>query len=262
MIPDYRIVLFDQRGCGLYPNASLDANTTWHLVADMERLRETLGIERWQLFGGSWGSTLALAYAETHPQRVEALILRGIFLMRRAELEWFYQEGCSWIFPDEFAAYQSQIPPAERGDMIAAYHKLVRHADPQIRLAAAKAWSVWEGSTLALLQDEERIRHFGADAYALAFARIECHYFVNGGFFASDDQLLADAGRIGAIPGTIVHGRYDVITPAKNAWDLKRAWPIAELRIVPDAGHAMSEPGITHELISATRRYSRAPAET
>lgn len=260
---DYRIVLFDQRGCGRStPNASLDANTTWHLVADMELLRGTLGIERWQLFGGSWGSTLALAYAETHPERVEALILRGIFLMRRAELDWFYQEGCSWIFPDEFAAYQSQIPPAERGDMIAAYHKLVTHADPQIRLAAAKAWSVWEGSTLALLQDEERIRHFGADAYALAFARIECHYFVNGGFFASDNQLLADAGRIGAIPGTIVHGRYDVITPAKNAWDLKRAWPIAELRIVPDAGHAMSEPGITHELISATRRYSRAPAET
>jgi len=259
----YRIVLFDQRGCGRsIPNASLDANTTWHLVADMELLREGLGIERWQLFGGSWGSTLALAYAETHPERVEALILRGIFLLRRAELEWFYQEGCSWIFPDEFAAYQSHIPPAERGDMIAAYYKRVTHADPQIRLAAAKAWSIWEGSTLALLQDEERIRHFGAGAYALAFARIECHYFVNAGFFATDDQLLAHAGRIGNIPGTIVHGRYDVITPAKNAWDLKRAWPIAELRIVPDAGHAMSEPGITHELITATRRYSRTPAET
>lgn len=257
----YRIVLFDQRGCGRsLPNASLDANTTWHLVADMERLRLTLGVERWQLFGGSWGSTLALAYAETHPERVEALILRGIFLLRRAELEWFYQEGCSWIFPDEFAAYQSQIPPAERGDMIGAYYKLVTHADPEIRLAAAKAWSIWEGSTLALLQDEERIRHFGADAYALAFARIECHYFINSGFFDTDDQLLANAGRIGNIPGTIVHGRYDVITPAKNAWDLKRAWPIADLRIVPDAGHAMSEPGITHELITATRRYSRTPA--
>ncbi len=254
----YRIVLFDQRGCGRStPNASLEANTTWHLVADMERLRETLGIERWQLFGGSWGSTLALAYAETHPERVDSLILRGIFLVRRAELEWFYQEGCSWIYPDAFAAYEAQIPPAERGDMIAAYHRRLTDPDPQIRIAAAKAWSVWEGSTLSLLQDVERIRQFGADAYALAFARIECHYFVNGGFFDSDDQLLANAGRLSGIPGTIVHGRYDVVTPLKNAWDLKRVWPRADLRIVADAGHAMSEPGVAHELVSATRRHRR-----
>ncbi len=254
----YRIILFDQRGCGRStPNASLDANTTWHLVADMERLREHLQIARWQLFGGSWGSTLALAYAETHPQRVESLILRGIFLVRRAELEWFYQEGCSWIYPDAFAPYQEVIPPAERGDMIAAYYRRLTDSDPRVRLAAAKAWSVWEASTLSLLQDVERIRNFGADAYALTFARIECHYFINGGFFASDDQLLADAGRLQGIPGTIVHGRYDVVTPVKNAWDLKRVWPTAELRIVADAGHAMSEIGIAHELVSATRRHRR-----
>ncbi|MFA5899653.1 MAG: prolyl aminopeptidase [Hyphomicrobium sp.] len=254
----YRIILFDQRGCGRSsPNASLDANTTWHLVADMERLRETLGIDRWQLFGGSWGSTLALAYAETHPDRVESLVLRGIFLVRRAELLWFYQEGCSWIYPDAFAAYQSAIPPEERGDMIAAYHRRLTDPDPRLRVAAAKAWSIWEGSTLSVLQDPERIRQFGADAYALAFARIECHYFINGGFFARDDQLLADAGRLRDIPGTIIHGRYDVVTPMKNAWDLKQAWPTAELRIVADAGHAMSEPGIAHELVAATRRHRR-----
>ncbi len=259
----YRIILFDQRGCGRStPNASLEANTTWHLVADMERLREHLQIERWQLFGGSWGSTLALAYAQTHPHRVESLILRGIFLVRRAELAWFYQEGCSWIYPEAFAAYQEVIPPAERGDMVAAFYRRLTGTDPQARLAAAKAWSVWEAATLSLLQDAERIRHFGADAYALAFARIECHYFINGGFLASDDQLLADAGRLHGIPGTIVHGRYDVVTPVKNAWDLKGAWPGAELRIVADAGHAMSEPGIAHELVSATRRHRRGQAGT
>jgi proline iminopeptidase len=257
----YRIILFDQRGCGRStPYASLEANTTWHLVADMERLRQALGIERWQVFGGSWGSTLALAYAQTHPDRVESLILRGIFLLRRSELDWFYQQGCSWIYPDAFAAYEGVIPPAERGDMIAAYHKRLIHADADVRLAAAKAWSVWEGSTLSLLQDAERIRQFGADAYALAFARIECHYFVNAGFFDTDGQLLTNAGRLGDIPGTIVHGRYDVVTPLRNAWDLKQAWPNAELRIVADAGHAMSEPGITHELVSATRRHGRASA--
>jgi proline iminopeptidase len=252
----YRIILFDQRGCGRStPNASIEANTTWHLVADMERLREALHVERWQLFGGSWGSTLALAYAETHPERVTSLILRGIFLVRRAELEWFYQQGCSWIYPDAFAVYESVIPPAERGDMISAYHKRLTNPDPQVRLNAAKAWSVWEGSTLSLLQDPERMRNFGADAYAIAFARIECHYFVNAGFFASDGQLLTDAARLRDIPGTIIHGRYDVVTPVKNAWDLKAAWPSAELRIVADAGHAMSESGITHELVSATRRH-------
>ena len=257
----YRIILFDQRGCGRStPHASLEANTTWHLVADMERLREALGVERWQVFGGSWGSTLALAYAETHPQRVTGLILRGIFLVRRAELEWFYQEGCSWIYPDAFAAYRDVIPPEERGDMIAAYHRRLTHPEADVRLAAAKAWSVWEASTLSLLPDAERIRNFSADAYALAFARIECHYFINGGFLRCDDQLLADAGRLAGIPGTIVHGRYDVVTPLKNAWDLKHAWPEVDLRIVPDSGHAMSEPGVAHELVSATRRHRTTPS--
>jgi proline iminopeptidase len=255
----YRIILFDQRGCGRStPHASLDSNTTWHLVADMERLREHLGIARWQLLGGSWGSTLALAYAETHPERVSQLILRGVFLLRRAELLWFYQEGCSWLFPEAFAAYQSLIAPADRGDMIAAYHKLVTGEDAALRLAAAKAWSVWEGSTLSLLPDPERIKRFGADEYALAFARIECHYFVNGGFFETDGQLLANAGSIQDIPGTIVHGRYDACTPVKSAWDLKQAWSKADLRIVPDAGHTMTEPGIAHELIAATLRYRSA----
>ena len=253
----YRIILFDQRGCGRsQPNASLDANTTWDLVADMERLRVHLGIERWQLFGGSWGPTLALAYAQTHPERVTALILRGIFLLRRSELVWFYQQGASWLFPEAFEAYEAQIPPAERGDMIAAYYKRLTHSDRQVQLAAARAWSVWEASTLSLIEDPERIKQFANEAYALAFARIECHYFVNRGFFARDGQLLERAERIGAIPGVIVHGRYDVCTPVRNAWDLKRAWPIADLRIVPDAGHALIEPGIVHELVGATRRFA------
>jgi proline iminopeptidase len=257
----YRIVLFDQRGCGRStPNACLEENTTWHLVADMERLREHLGIARWQLFGGSWGSTLALAYAEKHPERVSALVLRGIFLLRRRELAWFYEEGCSWLFPDAYEAYARPIPQAERGDIIGAYYKRLRDPDPQVRLAAARTWSVWEGTTLSLIQDSDRIKLFGTESYALAFARIECHYFVNRGFFERDDQLLADAHRLAAIPGTIVHGRYDVVTPLKNAWDLKKVWPSAELRIVPDAGHAMTELGIVHELVSATRGYARSEA--
>jgi proline iminopeptidase len=204
------------------------------------------------------GSTLALAYAEKHPDRVAELILRGIFLLRRSELHWFYQEGCGWIFPEAFAAYLDEIPPAERGDMIAAYHKRLTHPDRAVQLAAAKAWSIWEGSTLALIQDPERIKQFGLDAYALAFARIECHYFVNGGFFDADGQLLRDAALIRDIPGVIVHGRYDVVTPVKNACDLKEAWPAAELRIVPDAGHAMSESGIIHELVAATGKFGKA----
>ena len=259
----YRIVLFDQRGCGRStPNASLEANTTWDLVADMERLRMRLGIARWQLFGGSWGSTLSLAYAETYPERVAALILRGIFLLRRRELEWFYQDGCSWMFPDAFEAYSRVIPVAERGDMIAAYYQRLTSPDPEVQLAAARAWSIWEGSTLSLMQDSERIRMFGAESYAVAFARIECHYFVNRGFFERDDQLLAHADRIRDIPGIIVHGRYDVVTPLRNAWDLKKAWPRADLRIVPDAGHAMTEPGIIHELVAATRHFARPDAIT
>lgn len=253
----HRIVLFDQRGCGRStPHASLEANTTWDLVADMERLRTHLGIERWQLFGGSWGSTLALTYAETYPERVSGLILRGIFLLRKAEIDWFYQQGCNWLYPDAFAAYQAPIPEDERGDMVQAYYRRLTSGDRAVQLAAAKAWSIWEGSTLSLVPDPDRVRIFGADAYALAFARIECHYFINRGFFDRDDRLLANAGRLRGIPGIIVHGRYDVVTPLKNAFDLKAVWPEAELRIVADAGHAMTEPGIIDELVAATERMA------
>jgi proline iminopeptidase len=254
----YHIILFDQRGCGRsIPNANLEHNTTWDLVADIERLRVHLGLSRWQLFGGSWGSTLSLAYAETHPERVTELVLRGIFLLRRAEIRWFYQEGVNWIYPDAFAEFQKPIPLAERGDMIAAYHRRLTHTDRKVQIEAARAWSVFEGSTLSMVQDPERLRLFAADTYAIAFARIECHYFANNGFLQHDDQLLENASRIRRIPGTIVHGRYDVVTPLKNAFDLKAVWPEADLRIVADAGHAMTEPGITDQLIQATRRYAR-----
>lgn len=253
----YRIILFDQRGCGRsVPHAHLEENTTWHVIADMERLRTHLGVERWQLFGGSWGASLALAYAQTHPERVEELILRGIFLLRRAELEWFYQEGASWIYPDAFADYLKPIPEAERGDMIAAYYKRLTSPDPAIRLAAARAWSMWEGKTLSLFATSDLLEKFKADDYALAFARIECHYFVNGGFFERDGQLLEEVHRIRHLPCVIVQGRYDIVTPMKSAWELAQAWPGADLRIVSDAGHAMTEPGIIHELILATKRFA------
>lgn len=249
----YRIILFDQRGCGRStPNAALHNNTTADLVSDMELIRERLGITRWQLFGGSWGSTLSLAYAEAHPDRVTGLILRGIFLVTRAELHWFYQDGCSWIYPEEFAAFQRLIPVAERGDMISAYHGRLTGSDPELQLDAARAWSMWEGSTLSLLPDADRVKRFGTDSYALAFARIECHYFVNGGFFPRDGELLLEAKRLSGIPGIIVHGRYDVVTPVQSAWALHAAWPGSQLRIVPDAGHAMTEPGVVHELVTAT----------
>lgn len=251
----YRIVLFDQRGCGRStPHAELGENTTWHLVADIEGLREHLAIERWQVFGGSWGSTLALAYAQTNPQRVSELVLRGIFMLRRRELEWFYQQGCDAIFPDAWERYLEPIPPGERGDLMSAYHRRLTHADAGMRLAAAKAWSVWEGSTSFMFRDAAHISGSAEDEFALAFARIECHYFVNGGFFECDDQLLRDAHRLRDVPAVIVQGRYDVVCPLRSAWDLHRAWPQAELRIVPDAGHSAFEPGITHELIEATDR--------
>ena len=253
----YRIVLFDQRGCGRsIPHAELEENTTWDLVADIERLREHLDIDSWQVFGGSWGSTLALAYAQSHPTRVRELILRGIFMLRRAELEWFYKEGCSWLFPEAFAEYARVIPEDERGDMIAAYYKRLTSSDPAVQVEAARAWSAWEGRTLSLLPDFDRERQFSQDYYALAFARIESHYFVNRGFFDADDQLLRNVDRLKNIPAVIVHGRYDVVTPVKNAFDLASAWPEAKLRVVPDSGHAMIEPGIVHELIAATRIFS------
>jgi proline iminopeptidase len=254
----YRIVLFDQRGCGRStPFASLEENTTWDLVADIERLRTHLGIERWQVFGGSWGSTLALAYAETHPDRVTELVLRGIFLLRREEIRWFYQEGTSWIFPDAWHEYLTHIPAEERGELLHAYYKRLTSPDPAVQRAAARTWSVWEGRTSCLIPNPELIARTAGDEFSLAFARIECHYFVNDGWLTSGKELLANVGKIKKIPGVIVQGRYDVVCPAKSAWDLHVAWPEADLRIVPDAGHAASEPGIIHELVSATDRFRR-----
>jgi proline iminopeptidase len=254
----YRIVLFDQRGCGKStPHAELAHNTTWDLVADIERVREHLRIDRWQVFGGSWGSTLALAYAQTHPDKVTELVLRGIFLLRRSELEWFYQKGCDALYPDAWETYLAAIPEVERGDLISAYHRRLTSPDAATRVAAARAWSVWEGATSFLWQDASHIESSAEDEFALAFARIECHYFVNGGFFEHDDQLLRNVDRIRHIPTVIVQGRYDVVCPLRSAWDLHRAWPEAELRIVQDAGHSAFEPGIMHQLLEATDRFGR-----
>ena len=252
----YRIIVFDQRGAGRStPNAEIEENTTWDLVADMERIRHHLDIERWQLLGGSWGSCLALAYAETHPDRVSELILRGIFMLRLKELLWFYQEGASNLLPEAFEEYVKPIPQEERGDMIGAYYRRLTGPDNEERLACARAWSMWEGSALSLHHNPARVAAMGAAKFATAFARIECHYFQNRGFLDSDDQLIARAGLLRDIPGIIVHGRYDLCTPVTNAWDLHKAWPEAELHIVPDSGHAMSEPGIVDALVRATEKF-------
>ncbi|PXV58272.1 prolyl aminopeptidase Serine peptidase. MEROPS family S33 [Dyella jiangningensis] len=252
----YRIVLFDQRGCGKStPHAELHDNTTWNLVNDIERIREHLGIHCWQVFGGSWGSTLALAYAQTHPEQVTELVLRGIFMLRRWELEWFYQKGCDALYPDAWETYLKAIPEAEHGDLMSAYYRRLTSSDPVVRVEAARAWSVWEGATSYLYQDEGHIQSSGEDEFALAFARIECHYFVHGGFFEHDDQLLRNVDRIRHIPAVIVQGRYDVVCPMRSAWDLHCAWPEADLRIVQDAGHSAFEPGNISELVKATDRF-------
>ena len=252
----YRIVLFDQRGCGKStPHASLVDNTTWHLVSDIEALRVHLGIAKWQVFGGSWGSALALAYAETHPERVTELVLRGIFLLRKQEIDWFYQRGASALFADAWEEYLAPIPDAERGDLLRAYHRRLTSDDASVRQAAARAWSVWEGRTSFLFTNDDAIGKFGGDAFAIAFARIECHYFVNEGFLEEKRSLLANVDRIRHIPGVIVQGRYDVVCPMETAWALHRAWPEADLRLVPDAGHAATEPGNVHALIEATDRF-------
>lgn len=257
----YRIVLLDQRGCGRStphasdPEADLSTNTTWHLVADIERLREHLGIEQWLVFGGSWGSTLALAYAQRHPEQVTELVLRGIFTLRKIELDWFYQEGASYLFPDVWESYLAVVPTAERGDLMAAYHRMLSDPDPAVHRPAAVAWSVWEAATSKLLPDDAAVADNARPEFATAFARIENHFFVNRGWM-HDGQLIEEADRLAGIPGVIVQGRYDVVCPAKTAWDLHRAWPESELVIVPDAGHSMTEPGITAALRAATDRFA------
>jgi len=257
--PDaYRIVLFDQRGCGKSkPFASLDHNTTWDLVADMEKLRQHLKIEQWLVFGGSWGSTLSLAYAQTHPQRVTALVLRGIFLLRKWEIDWFYQDGASHLFPDAWEKYLAAIPEAEHGDLLSAYYRRLTSDDKAVRTEAARAWSMWEGRTSYLLPNESYVQKTGEEDFATAFARIECHYFVNGGWLRDERALLSNVDKIRHIPGVIVEGRYDVVCPMESAWALHRAWPEADLRIVPDAGHSAFEAGILHELVQATDRMRR-----
>ncbi len=253
----YRIVLFDQRGSGnSTPHAELRENSTQDLVADMEHIRGQLGIERWLVFGGSWGSTLALVYAQTHPARVSALVLRGIFLCRPEEIRWFYQEGANWVFPDWWQDFIAPIPKDERHDLLRAYHKRLTGDDEIARMTAAKAWSIWEGRTATLLPNEEIRGYFAGSHIALSLARIENHYFVNHAFLAPN-QLLRNAERIARIPGVIIQGRYDLICPLRSAWELHRAWPESELKIIPDAGHAAFEPGIVRALVEATDQLAR-----
>lgn len=252
----YRVVLFDQRGCGKStPHACLERNTTWHLVADIEALRKHLGADRWLVFGGSWGSTLAMAYAQTHPQAVSELVLRGIFMLRKREIDWFYQEGASRIFPDAWERYLAPIPEAERGDLLQAYHRRLTGDDVRERVRAAKSWSAWEGSTSTLRPNTHLAAAMSHERFALAFARIECHYFANRGFFKNEHQLFDNIHLIRHIPATIVQGRYDVVCPMETAFALHRAWPEASFVVAEEAGHSAFEPQIQHHLIEATDRY-------
>jgi proline iminopeptidase len=253
----YRIVLFDQRGCGnSTPHAELRENTTWDLVADIEKLRGHLGIERWQVTGGSWGSTLALAYAQQHRERVTEIILRGIFTIRKSEIDWFYQHGASAMYPDAWDSFIAPIPPEERHDLVAAYHRRLTGENVAEQVACAKAWSQWEGSTLSLYPDPLRVQRFGADRFAVAFARIECHYFMNKGFFETDGELLAKAHHLNGLPGVIIQGRYDVVTPPVSAFALAKAWTTARFELIADAGHTATEPGIQDALVRATREFA------
>ncbi|KAL3831622.1 hypothetical protein ACJMK2_023355 [Sinanodonta woodiana] len=252
----YRIILMDQRGAGKStPPAELRENTTWTLVEDIEKLRTHLGIDRWHVFGGSWGSTLALAYAETHPDRVKSLVLRGIFTLRRRELLWYYQDGCSFIFPDAWDEFIKPIPVVERHDLMSAYYRRLTSPDAAIQLEAAKAWSTWEMATSRLIQDPQLLSRVEIDTWALQFARIECHFFIHGGFFESDTQLLDNVDKIRHIPTTIVQGRYDMVCPMDTAWQLHKRLPEAEFHIVPDAGHSNKEIGIASLLVQATDKY-------
>lgn len=249
----WRMTLFDQRGCGRSrPNASLDDNTTWSLIEDIERLRVHLGVEKWTVFGGSWGSTLALAYAIKHPERVDGLVLRGIFLLTDRELHWFYQEGASMLFPDAWERFLAPIPPGERGDLMTAYHRRLTAPDRRVQLEAAAAWSQWEGDTISLRGPEARPPKFNEEDFAIAFARIECHFFTNKGFFGEDGWILKNIDKIRHIPGWIVQGRFDVVTPLDSAWKLHKAWPEARFDIIWDAGHASTEPGVIDGLVRAT----------
>lgn len=254
----WRIIIFDQRGCGQStPRAELAENTTWDLVADIEKLRSHLNIPAWTVFGGSWGSTLALAYAQTHPERCNGLILRGIFMLRPKEIRWFYQSGASYIFPDAWEGYLAPILEDERADLVSAYYRRLTSPNPTTRQVAARAWSTWEASTSKLIPDETLIQRFGNDSFADAFARIECHYFINGGFFEHENQLLNNIERIRHIPAVIVQGRYDVVCPMTSAWELHKAWPEAELIVIAEAGHSASEPGIVSALAAATDRFAQ-----
>ena len=252
----YDLLLFDQRGCGRStPHADLTANTTWHLVADIERLRLRMGVDQWLVFGGSWGSTLALAYAQSHPARVSELVLRGIFTIRKAEIDWYYQQGASRIYPDKWERFVAPVPEAARGDMVGAYRRHLTGDDRAVRIAAARAWSGWEGETIRLLPDAALSATHDADDFALAFARIENHYFVHGGWL-EDGQLIRDAGKLVDIPGVIIHGRYDMACPAETAWALHKAWPQARFELIEGAGHAYNEPGILNALIRATDEFA------
>lgn len=252
----YRIILFDQRGCGQStPHAELEDNTTWDLVNDIEKIREHLKIEKWHVFGGSWGSTLSLAYSETHPDRVKSLCLRGIFLCRPKEIQWFYQEGASKLFPEAWDKYLAPIPEAERDDLVKAYYKRLTSSDKKTQLECAQSWSVWEASTSRLIPDQELMHDFNDPEFALAFARIECHYFTNNAFLNTNNYLIENVKKIRGIPGEIVHGRYDVVCPPENAWELHKAWPESRLHMIPDAGHSATEPGILSQLIDITNRF-------
>ena len=256
--PDkWRIIILDQRGCGQStPHAELQENTTWDLVSDIEKIRKKLNIDKWTVFGGSWGSTLSLSYSITHPDRCEALILRGIFLVRKQEVSWFYQGGCSFIYPDAWEKYISPIPKDERDDLVAAYYKMLTSNNKDTRIKAAKAWSTWEASTSKLLQTQKSLHKFDDGKVAEAFARIECHYFKNNGFFETDNWLIENVYKIKDIPTEIVQGRYDVVCPMISAWELHRALPDAGFHIIPDSGHSMTEKGIRSKLIELTDRYS------
>lgn len=252
----YDVMMFDQRGCGKsVPHASIEANTTWHLVADIERLRELMGVETWLVFGGSWGSTLALAYSETHPERVSELVLRGIYTLTRAELDWYYQFGVSEMFPDKWERFIAPIPEEERDEMMAAYRRRLTGTDREEQLRCAVAWSTWEGETITLLPNPDYSDHFYDPEFALAFARIENHFFVHAGWL-EEGQLLRDAYKLKDIPGVVIHGRYDMPCPAKYAWQLHKAWPKADFHLIEGAGHAYLEPGILDQLIRATDRFA------